>query len=118
MGGWCGSPHPNIEKTGAQPEPDRQSRPSPTHPRPGDSRKGEVWGVDKSLLMGGTYSSTYSWSRLAPESAGRTRTYWVVSRFIFPLPRLRLAQGTYSGALWKGHDKIALSHKCDPFVTK
>src|SRR5215207_5698605 len=51
-------------------KPNRQSRPSPAHPRPGDSREGEVWGVDKSLLMGGTYSSAPTLAASGGSQAG------------------------------------------------
>ncbi len=56
MGGWCGSSHPNNEKTGAQPERTGSLDLPPPTPEPGDSRKEEVRGVDKSLLMGGPCS--------------------------------------------------------------
>ena len=58
MGDWYGSPYRTQETTGA---PSRNELlalpycPSPTVRKPDNSRKGEVWGVDKGLLMGDTF---------------------------------------------------------------
>lgn len=54
MGGWCGSSHLDKEKTARATGQigSRNLHPPPKYPdSPGT---GEVWGVDKSLLMGGT----------------------------------------------------------------
>ena len=55
MGGWCGSSHRTRRKRARNQAGGRE------HPHPpraaGNSRQGEVRGVDKSLLMGGTLSA-------------------------------------------------------------
>ena len=56
MGDWYGSPYRTYETSGAQPR-NELVLPESDRPEPTNSRKGEVSGVDKGLLMGVTSSA-------------------------------------------------------------